>query len=106
MTDWIMARHLKRQEWQLIILFDFLKIVDYQSKKTKLLFDKLKTNLFQNLAKSLPQVDFSKFASVKIRRLITCQELGSDEALIQLLSLSKNLSLPSQGMQQQMTDLK
>ena len=63
-------------------MFDFLKIVDYQSKKTKQVFEKLKSSILQNITKSLPQLEQQKLQNFKIRRLVNCTELGSDEALI------------------------
>ena len=50
-------------------MFDFLKIVDYQSKKTKQVFEKLKSSILQNITKSLPQLEQQKLQNFKIQQI-------------------------------------
>ena len=41
--EWVKLRHLKRQEWCLIVLYNYKEIVDFNPKKCQKSFDRIKS---------------------------------------------------------------
>ena len=85
---------MKRQEWCLILLFDYKKIIEFNQKKCSKSFDKIKQTIIKKVFPDWDQTQALQKIGCKIHKLVSCHEIGVQaEEIIEVISGRKPVVL-------------
>ena len=93
--SWIKERQLKRQEWCLIVLYNFKEIVDTNKQRCQKSFDRIKQTILKQ-GFSGPELVPAQQQKIglKIHKVVTCDEVGTiADEMIEVFTGMKQLQL-------------